>query len=273
MISKSEGFVESQGIKIHYIGYNLEDTQRTSLLFVPGVMMPAWIWEKQLAYFSKKYRVVAMDPRSQGDSEQATEGHYAYSLAKDIKAVVDKLKLQPLVLIGWSLAVPEVVNYAAHFNEKELQGLVLVDGLVGIDPTTSFYQSTIDFWAQLQVDRIPKTREFVKAIFKQPQTDSYFEKLTEAALRTPTNTVMTLIDNYILQDSRPLLSRIYVPTLIVTVEGPRLDYMKTLPPLLPHPRLEVVPSAAHALFVDQPDRFNQILESFITELPVLKVIE
>jgi microsomal epoxide hydrolase len=266
MMAKNDGFVESQGVKIHFLVPTNHHSKQISLLFVPGVMMPAWIWEKQLEYFSKIYHVVAMDPRSQGDSEQSSEGHYAFSLAKDIKAVVDKLKLNPLVLVGWSLGVPEVVNYAAHFGSKGLIGLVLVDGLVGIDPSVPFYQATVDYWAQFQIDRVPKTREFVKSIFKQPQTDAYFERVCEAALRTPTNTVMTLIGNYILQDFRSLLPCIDVPTLIATVEGARLDYMRKMQNLLPHSRLEIFQSAGHALFVDQPAKFNRLLETFIEDL-------
>lgn len=260
---KLEGFIESQGVKIHYLAKNLHDTKKPAILFVPGVMMPAWIWENQIDYFSKNYRVVAMDPRSQGDSDQSSEGHYALSMAKDIKTVVEALQLDSLVLVGWSLAVSEVVNYAAHFGSHVLRGLVLVDGLVGLDPSVSFYQSTIDYWSQLQMDRIPKTREFIKIIFKQPHPDEYLEKLTEVALRTPTNTVMTLIDNYILQDFRPLLKLINTPTLIATTEGPRLGYMQSMQQLLPNARLEIFKSAGHALFVDQPEEFNHLLESFI----------
>lgn len=266
MITEIDGFVESQGVKIHYLAKNVNDAKQLSVLFVPGVMMPAWIWEKQLEYFSKNYKVVAMDPRSQGDSEQSSEGHYAFSLAKDIKSVVDKLGLEPLVLVGWSLGVPEVVNYAAHFGSKGLIGLVLVDGLAGIDPSVPFYQATVDYWAQLQIDRIPKTREFIKSIFKQPQTDTYIEKLNEAALRTPTNTVMTLMDNYILQDFRTLLPRIDIPTLIATIEGPRLSYMQKMQTLLPHCHLEIFKSAGHALFVDQPESFNRLLDVFIEDI-------
>jgi non-heme chloroperoxidase len=268
MISTANGFVESQGVKIHYLLSSPHDCEKMSLLFVPGVMMPAWIWEKQLEHFSKKYKVVAMDTRSQGDSEQTSEGHYAYSLAQDIKAVVDQLKLEPLVLVGWSLAVPEVINYAAHFGSNGLKGLVLVDGLAGIDSSVPFYQATIDYWAQLQIDRIPKTREFIKSIFKQPLNEAYFEKLTESALRTPTATVMTLIFNYILQDFRPLLSKINIPTLITTVEGPRLGYMQKLQALLPNAHLEIFDNACHALFVDQPEKFNSLLEVFIEDLKV-----
>ncbi len=271
MSSKIDGFVESQGVKIHYSAKNINETKQVSLLFVPGIMMPAWIWDKQLDYFSEKYKVVAMDPRSQGESDQSCEGHYAFSLAKDIKAVVDKLKLQPLVLIGWSLAVPEVINYAAHFGSKELIRLVLVDGLAGIDPSLAFYQATIDYWTQFQIDRINKTREFIRSIFKQPQSEAYFEKLNEAALRTPTNTVMTLIENYLLQDFRPLLPRIETPTLIATVDGPRLGYMQKMQSLIPHSRLEIFRSAGHALFVDQAERFNRILEAFIKDLNEKKI--
>lgn len=264
------GFVENQGVKIHYIAHNIHTSKPLSLLFVPGVMMPAWIWENQLDYFAKDYTVVAIDPRSQGDSTQSAEGHYAFSRAKDIKAVVDALQLQPLILIGWSLAVGEVVNYAAHFGLGGLIGLVLVDGLLGIDPSVPFYQSTVDFWTQFQVDRITETRKFVKNIFKQPQAEEYLEKLNEEALRTPTNTVMTLIENYLLQDFRPLLPSINVPTLLTTVESPRLGYMQKVQSQLPHCQLEIIDSAAHALFVDQPEKFNRLLEAFITKIRLSK---
>lgn len=261
-----EGFVESRQAKLHYMTNSAKSSGGVSLLFVPGVMMPAWIWEKQLDYFSSKYHVAAMDLRSQGDSAQSTEGHYASSMAEDIKAVVDALDLKPLVLVAWSLAVPIAVNYAAHHGKEGLKGLVLVDGMSGFDSSQPFYHSTIDFWMQLQTDRPAKTREFVRNIFKQPQPDGYFEKLYESAMRTPTNTVMALIDNYLLQDFRPLLSKIDVPTLIATVESPRLEYMKSLRTLLPQGRLEIVKEAAHTLFVDQPQVFNHLLEEFILGL-------
>lgn len=266
MPTYAEGFIVSQGTKIHYLAKNLDPVNRISLLFVPGVMMPAWIWQKQLDHFSKDFAVVAIDPRSQGDSEQSTEGHYAYSMAQDIKAVVDGLGLQQLVIVGWSLAVSQAVNYAAHFSSEKLIGLVLIDGLCGIDPSVPFYRTTVDYWTQLQVGRPSKTREFVRVIFKQPQKEAYFEKLTEAALRTPTNTVMALMENYILQDFRPLLPGIKIPALIMTIEGPRLGYMQKLKELLPCSRLEVVASAGHAIFVDQPEEFNRLLDHFIMDL-------
>jgi non-heme chloroperoxidase len=137
---------------------------------------------------------------------------------------------------------------------------------VGIDPGVSFYQATVDFWDQLQKDRIPKTEEFVRLIFKQPQTEEYYKKLMEVALRTPTNTVMTLMSSYIFQDFRSLLPHINVPTLIATTEGPRLEYMKSIQKQLLNSRLEIFKMAGHALFVDQPKEFNSLIETFIVSL-------
>ena len=60
--AKSGYFATSDGVQLHY----LEAGSGPAIVFVPGWMNPAWIWEPQLRYFSKKYRVVALDPRSQG---------------------------------------------------------------------------------------------------------------------------------------------------------------------------------------------------------------
>ena len=65
--------------------------QFPSILFVPGWTMPAWIWQSQIDYFAHDYRVVAMDPRSQGQSSQTNDGLYPAARARDIKAVVDQL--------------------------------------------------------------------------------------------------------------------------------------------------------------------------------------
>lgn len=94
------GFVTSaDGAKIHYI----EAGKGSAILFVPGWSMPGWVWEKQIAHFAEAHRVVAMDPRSQGESSQTAEGLYPAARARDIKAVVDQLKLGPVVLVGWSM--------------------------------------------------------------------------------------------------------------------------------------------------------------------------
>lgn len=262
MTSLRDGFVEGPGIKLHYLA-NTPDTKKPSLMFVPGVMMPAWIWEKQLEYFAKDFQVIALDIRSHGMSQHSSEGHYALALAQDIETVINALDVKNLTLVGWSLGVPQVLNYALHFGATRLKALVLVDGIVGIDPSVSFYKSMIDQWTAFQTNRPYYTEKFIKSMFKKTQPEAYLSKLKEAALTVPTNTVMTLMYNYIVQDFRPFLERVTLPVWIAAADGPRLDYMKKMRDLFPHAEIDVFLEAGHALFIDQPEKFNQSLEAFI----------
>jgi microsomal epoxide hydrolase len=261
-------FIDSNGIKIHVIEIIPKDLcdDRPSLVFVPGLSMPAWIFEKQLHHFSKKFHVVALDPRSQGESDLATEGHYAQARAQDIKAVVDSIHLKSFVLIGWSLGVSEVVSYLDQFGSTRVTGAVLIDGGVGYDKTSDMYAKMTEYFFEFQKNRKQKTFEFVKSIFLQPQELQYLEKLTNESLRTPTNTFMTLFYNMMTLDLRPALSKIQVPTLVVTFNAPWLEETKDIQRRIPKCELKVIENAGHAVFVDQPEQFNAALEEFFEKI-------
>jgi pimeloyl-ACP methyl ester carboxylesterase len=96
-----------------------EAQQKISILFVPGWTMPAWIWEKQIAYFSREYHAVAMDPRAQGESDKTSEGLYPAQMARDIHSVIEQLQLAPVVIVGWSMAIVETLAYVDQSGTKD----------------------------------------------------------------------------------------------------------------------------------------------------------
>lgn len=258
-----QGFINNGDVKIHYISKGESLASSPTLLFIPGLSMPAWIFDKQLQYFSQWYPVVAMDPRSQGESTQTLEGHHAMQRACDIKAVVDELHLKPVVLIGWSLAVSEVISYLDQFGSDGVAGIVLIDGLVGFDLNSNLVREGINYWFEFQKDRSKNTDEFVRGMFRQPQEKEYLEGLVEASLRMPTNTFMTLVYNMIVLDFRPVLPSLKVPTLICSVNGSWRESFLEIKNLIPGARIEFFQDAGHALFVDQPEKFNGVLEEFL----------
>src|SRR5579862_9328930 len=70
-----EGFVTlPDGVRIHYLEGGVRSGP--TLVFVPGWMMTAEIWEPQLARFSQTHHVVAIDPRGQGRSSKPPDGLY-----------------------------------------------------------------------------------------------------------------------------------------------------------------------------------------------------
>ena len=238
-----------------------------AVLFIPGWTMPAWIWEKQLAYFSKDYRVVAMDPRSQGESSQTHEGLYPAVRARDIKAVVDQLHLAPVVLVGWSMGVTEVAAYLDQFGTQDLAGIVLVDGYAGgtdaaeAMPTLGVLKSTLE-------DRKVFLTSFMqKVMFKKPQADDYIARLTAASNITPTDAAVALLVGMHATDYKPALVKSTKPVLICAADGSIFSkQLEDLRKQIPGARYEIFSGAGHTIFVDEPDKFNALLEDFLHDL-------
>ena len=103
---KSRVVTASDGVRLHY----LESGNGPAILFVPGWTGAAEFWAPQMRLLSASYRVVALDPRSQGDSEKTDEGNYTERRARDIHDIIGRLNLAPVVLVAWSRAVPESMS-------------------------------------------------------------------------------------------------------------------------------------------------------------------
>jgi len=252
-------FITSDNIRLHYI----EAGQGRAIVFVPGWTMPADIWRPQIDALSGKYHVVALDPRSQGDSDKPAEGNYPGRRAQDIKELVDHLKLEKPVLVGWSMGVPELFSYIDQFGAANVGGVVLVDGFVQID--TQRAGMFPQFAIQYQVDRKKATAAFVKSMYTKPQSDAYLAKVTEASLKTPTNSAMALMMGSLARldwtDVLPKLAGVPVRYEYEPQLQSQADVVKAK---LPSAKTDVY-QAGHALFVDEPEKFNQMLETVMAE--------
>ncbi len=290
---KSGYITTSDGVKIHYLesgrlvsgpsaevgnplpadktptkGNIAVSRARTSpnLLFVPGWTMPAWIWQAQIDYFSRDFRVVAMDPRSQGQSSQTSDGLYPAARARDIKAVVDQLHLAPVVIVAWSMAVVETMAYIDQFGTRDLAAITLVDNDAGGRGASDADQ---DFGLLKGVleDRQNQTNAFVRKLnFKKPHPEDYINKVIQASLQTPTNSAVALLVGLFVADYRPVLPKIDKPSLICVAKTPYMAAIVDMQKQISGSQLEIFDGDGHALFVDDPDKFNALLEDFLQDL-------
>jgi len=262
--TKSGSIKTSDGIRIHY----LEAGSGSPIVFIPGWTMPAWIWQKQIDEFSKKYRVIAVDPRSQGESDKPPIGHLPEIRARDYKELVDQLGLKQPVLVGWSMACGELLKYAEQFGTDGVGGLVLVDGFIPEKPSPEMFVGLSGWMNQLQQDRQKQADGFVRSMFKKPQPEDYLKRVINASTQVPADTAVVLIYNMIaVKDFSPAFARINRPVLFTFQPEmqPTADFLKSK--LGDKLRLERFDADGHALFVDDPEKFNRVLEEFIQSLP------
>lgn len=263
---KSDFVNTPEQIRIHYLAAGSRaDAQRPTILFVPGWTMPAWIWDAQIDYFAKDFYVVAMDPRSQADSPVVNEGDSPTGRAADIDAVVQSLHLAPVVLVGWSQGVSDLAAYFKRYGSKDLAGFVLVDGFAGIDMDGDTAKAIFGMIGQITNNREKFTDQFVRSMYKSKQTDEYLARVSKSSLRTPTAIAVAEFTALWATDNRPALKQVDKPTLILTPKGgfsaPMEEAMQAS---IPNSEIEEMEGVGHALFVDNPDAFNERLARFIT---------
>jgi pimeloyl-ACP methyl ester carboxylesterase len=91
--------VSFDGVKI---AYEMGGKGEPTLVFIHGWCCDRTYWSHQFDYFAKKYRVLAIDLAGHGESNGDRSNWSMPAYAEDIAAVVKKLKVNKIVLIGHS---------------------------------------------------------------------------------------------------------------------------------------------------------------------------
>jgi non-heme chloroperoxidase len=262
--TKSGFFKTSDGVRIHY----LEAGSGRPIVFIPGWTMPAWIWQKQIDEFSKKYYVIAVDPRSQGESDKPPYGHLPETRARDYAELVDRLGLKQPVLVGWSMGCGELMKYVEQFGTDNLSCLVLVDGFISDQTSLEMFAFMSGWMNQLQQDRQKQADGFVRSMFKKPQTEDYLKRVIDASMQVPADTAVALVYNMIaIKDLSSAFARMNRPMLFTYQPSTQASADLLKSKLGDKVRLERFDGDGHALFVDDPERFDRLLEEFLQSLP------
>jgi pimeloyl-ACP methyl ester carboxylesterase len=155
---------------------------------------------------------------------------------------------------------PLATNPRAMTAGLTKSALVFVDGYIDRDePAKSWL-------LEFQSNRAKVTAEFVRSMYIRQQTEAYYNSITEAAMKTPTDVAALLLIN-LSGDWWPVAEKLHCPLLYV-VSGGAKEQAARLKTEVPSTVVEVFADAGHALFVDDPSRFNAVLERFVNNLEV-----
>lgn len=258
-LSASEAmFKTTDGVTLHYV----DAGKGPAIVLIPGWTMAADIFEPQIEGLSSRFRVVALDPRSQGDSGKTPDGNQLERRAQDFRELLAHLNLHDVTLLGWSNGVPDVLSFVEKYGTSDLRGIVLVDGFLDVS-SPQIQKAMGGMLTRFQADRRGFTDGFVRGMYKSKQTESYIQHVEAQSLKTPTNTAIVQMFNVVSKgDFTPILLKIDKPVMYVC-EAQLEGQGKPLQQKLPQARVEVFKDAGHAIFVDEPERFNKLIADFV----------
>src|SRR5262249_34148654 len=97
------------------------------VLFSHGWPLTGDDWDRQMVFLGERgYRVIAHDRRSHGRSSQTWDGNNMDQYADDLAALIDKLDLSNLVLVGHSTGGGEITHYLGRHGTKRAAKAVLL---------------------------------------------------------------------------------------------------------------------------------------------------
>ena len=260
------------GVQIHVVTSG-ERTAHAPLVLIPGWTMTTDIWREQIAAFSGDRQVISLDPRSQGASTKTAVGDTPEQRAADLEAVMRSLDLHDLVLVGWSQGGQDVAAYVGQYGSARLKGVVIVDtavsvGAGGIVEAPKEAAASFQRFALYAAQPEAYLNGMMRAIISRPLPAAELDRIVAASTQTPPaiGTAMLVADMFGI-DRTPTPARFDKPTLVIASgTSSELNAQKAMAARLPQGRIEVVDGAAHAVFIDQPERFDGLLRDFLASV-------
>lgn len=94
------------------------------IVFLHGQTHSLDLFPAQVAEFEKSYRCIAYDRRGHARSQGTPFGYSVWNQAHDLKALLDELKIEKVVLVAVAMSTTIGVTFASQFPER-VAGLVL----------------------------------------------------------------------------------------------------------------------------------------------------
>ncbi len=165
--------IDNQGVNIDYTDSKTGDT---TLLFLHGWGINQTYWNDQAVAFSPRYRIVTLDLPGFGKSGKNRKSWTTEEYGKDVSAVLTKLDLRNVILIGHSMSGAIVVETALT-NPTRVIGVIGVDNFKNI----AYVETAAD---KVEADKFYNAaRAHYKEVVTEYGKQALFAPSTDSAVR------------------------------------------------------------------------------------------
>jgi pimeloyl-ACP methyl ester carboxylesterase len=230
-------YCNTRGVRIYYETYGRGDP----LVLAHGNGGSIESMKSIIPFFSKYYKVIAVDTRAHGKSVDRADSLTFEMIADDFNALLDSLHTGPVYFIGWSDGGIDGVAIAMRHREKLKK--------MAITGTNIFVDSTA-----LPPDFFQHAEETTKRLHAR----SNLTDKEKAALK------YNDLDLYQPQWKATDLDNITTPTLVIGGDHDAIPVPHTVLiwQHIPHAWLWIVPHSGHATLIEHKDDFEKTVLRF-----------
>ncbi|MDX1436088.1 MAG: alpha/beta hydrolase [Anaerolineales bacterium] len=236
-----------------------------ALLFLHDGLLDCRCWDAQFDHFSRQGRVLRYDRRGYGNSDASER---EYSNVEDLKTVLDFLQVEKAAVIGGSGGGMVALDFALAYPNR-------VDRLILIGPAVSGFEFSASMLQRLEYAFKPLVEDDdIEGTIANWASDPQLIHPGNAAARQRFRQILSSSPhNFYAPPIRPAadqgspainrLHEVKAPTTIVVGEADHPDNHAAAGALqagIKNAERVVLSNAAHLPYIEQPDRFNRLLE-------------
>ena len=215
----------------------------------------------QRAFFTASHRVVGIDQRGHGHSPDDPRPYDYREMAEDTAAVIEKLGLGPVDVVGHSDGA-DIALLLARDHPALVRRLVLASGNLRADYSAQELERRRSWTAAQIEDSLHKMSAHLPPRFQSehvavaPDGPAHWDVLLRKSWKLwLTPVVIAPAD----------LKRIQAPALVIAGDHDFVSIEETVELWrgLPHAQLLILPDTGHGTLQTRPDRVNRVIDDFL----------
>ena len=249
------------GVNVHSTSTG---TGPATIVFVHGWTCDSSSWAGQVPALAKTYRVITLDLPGHGQSGMPADGKFSMDLfARAVEAVRQEADVERIVLVGHSMGVPVIRQYARRYPQH-VAALVAVDG--PLDMSQFGGGGAIPAPPPLTGAEGRAVREkMIRSMFVPETPARLQQQILTMMLKAPEATAAGAMAAMFDPGLR-VADVTSVPALAVYAGTAKMPDPAATKKALPNLESVQMTGTGHFLMMEKPDEFNRVLTEFLDKI-------
>lgn len=262
--------LEANGVRLFY---EERGDGKETVVFSHGLLWSHRMFQAQIDFLSKDYRVIAYDHRGQGQSEVKAPFDME-TVSEDAAALIQALSSEPVHFVGLSMGGFVGMRLAAR-HPTLIKSLVLMETSANSEPVENLPQyKTLNGIVKWIGIITPVANKVMHILFAESWLNNssnaasikLWKKELSANKKSITGPVEGVIYRKGVEDE---LSKITCPTMVIVGDedvATKPEKAKFIQMRVGGAKLHRIPGAGHSSCIEKPDRVNELLDDWLREL-------
>jgi pimeloyl-ACP methyl ester carboxylesterase len=245
------------------IAFSVAGEGKPALVFVHCWCCDRGYWRYQVDEFSKKYKVVAIDLAGHGESGMNRGQWTIEAFGQDVAAVVEKLGLEKVILIGHSMGGPVCIEAAKRMPERVL-------AIIGADTFQALgrdvpEEARTQWLAGFKKDFPTTTKGFVRGMFPDGADSALVDEVANDMASAPPQVGVGAMENVLAYKAEAVLQGLKVPVYAINADRYPTDVEAAKRAAYSF-EVKYMPGRGHFLMLEDPKEFNKLLAETIAKI-------